>query len=305
MPALSQRSILYAQNFLTSACLVDALLDRCRFEPGDILYEIGPGKGIITERLASRCSHIVAIEKDPHLAEALRCRFDGVTNITIHAGDFLQFHLPDTHYKVFASIPFNITTAIVTRLTTAPCAPDDAYLVVQKEAAGKFLGRPRESLYAVLVKPWFELDVVHRFRRRDFVPTPRVDVVMLRLRKRGPPQALTSCPGRPRRSTLSCHPERGEGSLCPASQTLREARGDTRRHAAWRPLWHPIWGTGMPWNICFSLRLWGRSLDNEFSRPRSARSAQHDEGGQHDSGGEIWQGRGWHDRGKPCHYYTT
>ncbi len=237
MPALSQRSILYAQNFLTSACLVDALLDRCRFEPGDILYEIGPGKGIITERLASRCSHIVAIEKDPHLAEALRCRFDGVPNITIHAGDFLQFHLPDTHYKVFASIPFNITTAIVTRLTTAPCAPDDAYLVVQKEAAGKFLGRPRESLYAVLVKPWFELDVVHRFRRRDFVPTPRVDVVMLRLRKRGPPQAFTSCPGRPRRSTLSCHPERGEGSLCPASQTLREARGDTRRHAAWR--WTP------------------------------------------------------------------
>ena len=61
---------------------------------------------------------------------------------------------------------------------------------------------------------------------------------------------------RPRRSTLSCHPERGEGSLCPASQTLREARGDTRRHAAWRPLWHPVWGTGMPWNICLSERLW-------------------------------------------------
>lgn len=187
MPALPQRSILYAQNFLTSACLVDALLDRCSFAPGDILYEIGPGRGIITDRLASRCSQVVAIEKDPLLAEALRCRFDGIPNITIYEGDFLQFHLPSTHYKVFASIPFNITTAIVTKLTTASCPPDDAYLVVQKEAAGKFLGRPRESLYAVLVKPWFELDVVHRFRRSDFVPAPRVDVVMLRLRKRGPP----------------------------------------------------------------------------------------------------------------------
>ena len=187
MPALSHRSILYTQNFLTSVRLVDALLDRCHFEPGDILYEIGPGRGIITERLASRCSQVVAIEKDPLLARALRCRFDGIPNITIYEGDFLQFHLPSTPYKVFASIPFNITTAIVTKLTTASRAPDDAYLVVQKEAAGKFLGRPRESLYAVLVKPWFELDVVHRFKRSDFVPAPRVDVVMLRLRKRGPP----------------------------------------------------------------------------------------------------------------------
>jgi 23S rRNA (adenine-N6)-dimethyltransferase len=187
MPDLSQRSILYAQNFLTSACLVDALLARCSFDSSDILYEIGPGKGIITDRLASRCSQVVAIEKDAHLVEALRCRFDGVPNIIIYEGDFLQFRLPNTHYKVFASIPFNITTAIVTKLTTALCPPDDAYLVVQKEAADKFLGRPRESLYAVLVKPWFELDVVHRFRRGDFVPAPRVDVVMLRLRKRGPP----------------------------------------------------------------------------------------------------------------------
>jgi 23S rRNA (adenine-N6)-dimethyltransferase len=58
---------------------------------------------------------------------------------------------------------------------------------MQKEAADRFLGKPHESLYSVLLKPWFEVEVVHRFRRRDFVPEPRVDVVMLRLRKRGPP----------------------------------------------------------------------------------------------------------------------
>src|SRR5215469_8320014 len=192
MPAIFRRSILYAQNFLTSSCLVDALLDRCSFESSDILYEIGPGKGIITDRLPSRCSQVVALEKDAHLVEALRSRFDGVPNIIIHESDFLQFRLPNAHYKVFASIPFNITTAIVTKLTTAPCPPDDAYLVVQKEAADKFLGKPRESLYAVLLKPWFELDVVHRFRRSDFLPAPRVDVVMLRLRKRGPPLIIGS-----------------------------------------------------------------------------------------------------------------
>ena len=49
------------------------------------------------------------------------------------------------------------------------------------------LGEARESLRTLLLKPWFEATIVHRFERRDFMPAPRVDVVMLRLRKRGPP----------------------------------------------------------------------------------------------------------------------
>jgi 23S rRNA (adenine-N6)-dimethyltransferase len=187
MPPISQRSVLYAQNFLKNPCLVDHLLDRCNIGACDIVYEIGPGKGIITERLASRCRQVVAIEKDPQLVEVLRHRFAAAPNVTIHESDFLQFRLPTIPYTVFASIPFNITTAIVTKLTMEACPPDDAYLVVQREAAEKFLGKPAESLYAVLMKPWFEPEVVHRFKRSDFVPVPRVDVVMLRLRKRGPP----------------------------------------------------------------------------------------------------------------------
>ena len=69
--------------------------------------------------------------------------------------------MPRKPYKVFANIPFNITTAIVIRLTMAQYPPEDAYLAMQKEAAEKFLGKPHESLYAVLLKPWFEVEMVH------------------------------------------------------------------------------------------------------------------------------------------------
>ncbi|HLJ80339.1 MAG TPA: rRNA adenine N-6-methyltransferase family protein, partial [Ktedonobacterales bacterium] len=55
---------------------------------------------------------------------------------------------------------------------------------------------PHESLRTVLLKPWFQLEVVHHFQRTDFMPAPRVDVVMLRLRKRGPP--LVRCADRQR-----------------------------------------------------------------------------------------------------------
>jgi 23S rRNA (adenine-N6)-dimethyltransferase len=187
MPAIQQKSVLYSQNFLKSSALVRQLLDKCDIHGGDTVYEIGPGKGIITELLAIRCRQVVAIEKDAQLVDTLRSRLIGRTNIRLLQGDFLTYHLPANHYKVFANIPFNITSAIVTHLTQAPVPPDDAYLIMQREAAEKFLGEPRESLYGILLKPRFELELIHRFRRSDFVPAPRVDVVMLRLRKRGPP----------------------------------------------------------------------------------------------------------------------
>lgn len=187
MTAIQSHSIHFAQNFLKSRSLVERLLDRCDIGPDDVVYEIGPGKGIITGCLAQRCRTVVAIEKDPQLACALRSRFSGTASIQIHEGDFLDYALPRRHYKVFANIPFNITSAIVTRLTTAPVPPDDSYLIMQKEAAQKFLGEPRESLYSLLLKPCFALEILHRFKRSDFAPDPRVDVVMLRLCKRGPP----------------------------------------------------------------------------------------------------------------------
>ena len=187
MSSIVQQRSFYAQNFLKDSCLVASLLARCGIGDNDVVYEIGPGKGIITGQLALCCKQVVAIEKDRRLAALLHQQFANWPNVTIHEGDFLDYPLPRKPYKVFANIPFNITTAIVTKLTSAEHSPEDAYLVMQKEAADRFLGRPHESLYSVLLKPWFEVEMVHRFRRRDFAPAPRVDVVMLRLRKRGPP----------------------------------------------------------------------------------------------------------------------
>ncbi|HEY7348757.1 MAG TPA: 23S ribosomal RNA methyltransferase Erm [Ktedonobacterales bacterium] len=186
MSSTCREGVFYAQHFLKDARLVAALLNRCAVGRDDVVYEIGPGKGIITEQLALRCKRVVAIEKDSRLAALLLERFADRPQVTIHAGDFLEYRLPRQPYKVVANIPFNITAAIVARLT-GDHAPEDAYLAMQQEAAAMFLGEPRESLRTLLLKPWFEVELVHRFRRQDFVPEPQVDVVMLRLRKRGPP----------------------------------------------------------------------------------------------------------------------
>jgi 23S rRNA (adenine-N6)-dimethyltransferase len=182
-----QPSISYTQNYLNDERLVATLLEKSSLGNDDIIYEIGPGKGILTGMLARYCKQVIAIEKDVRLAAWLKQKFACQPEVTIRMGDFLQDRLPNEPYKVFANIPFNITSAIVTRLTTTARPPEDAYLTMQKEAAEMYLGKPNEILRAVLIKPWFEVEITYRFRRRDFSPAPRVDVVMLRLRKRGPP----------------------------------------------------------------------------------------------------------------------
>lgn len=186
-PVASRRRIALAQNFIRDRTLIDRLIRRSSLTPEDTVLEVGPGAGAITASLAQRCGHVIAIEKDPNLAARLRRRFGAAEHVSIQHADFLETPLPSGEYKVFANIPFNITTAIVAKLTTGQDPPRDAYLVMQREAAEKFLGAPRESLASLLLKPWFDVSLFYRFHRDDFFPAPGVDVVMLHLHRRHQP----------------------------------------------------------------------------------------------------------------------
>jgi 23S rRNA (adenine-N6)-dimethyltransferase len=187
MQPVSSRSLSLSQNFLTSRAVVDRLLTASSIGTGDLVLDLGAGSGIISERLAHRGCAVVAVEMDPGLAHLLTVRFADEPLVRVYRGDVREMSLPHRPYKVFANIPFDATAAIVDRLTHARCPPEDAYLVMQREAAMRFVGRPRGTLIATLLRPWFEPAIVHRFRRTDFVPAPHVEVVMLRLHKRGPP----------------------------------------------------------------------------------------------------------------------
>jgi 23S rRNA (adenine-N6)-dimethyltransferase len=97
---------------------------------------------------------VVAVEKDGALAARLARRFVENPVVSIVQADFLDVSLPREPFTVFASLPFNATSEIVTRLLGAASPPDELHLVVQREAAERYTGRPRESLVAVLLKPW-------------------------------------------------------------------------------------------------------------------------------------------------------
>lgn len=180
------KQIALAQNFLRSPKLVRALLEVSSIGPDDIVYEIGPGGGIITAELARLARKVVAIEKDPDLARGLCRRFRDLDTVKIAEHDFLRYHISDPEYKIFASIPYNLTAEIVRRILYTPPAPREAYLILQKEAAEKFSGIPRETQFSVLAKAFFEIHILRELRRTDFEPVPRVDSVLLRIKRRQP-----------------------------------------------------------------------------------------------------------------------
>jgi len=178
-----------SQHFLRSRSLAASLIAQAAVTRNDLVVEVGPGRGILTRELARRCREVVAVEFDGGLAEALRARFAGDDRVTIVRSDFLRFRLPDVPYKVLGNIPFNRTAAIVRRLVQADPRPQDAWLVVQREAAERFAGRPcsRETLSSLLLKPWWQIEIARRFRRSDFDPPPSVDAVALWLARRPRP----------------------------------------------------------------------------------------------------------------------
>lgn len=178
------------QNFLQSKKLVSELIEESNICEDDIVIEIGGGKGIITEQLVKRCKRLYVIEYDYDLYKKLKNKFYNIKNIEIIYGDFLEFKLPvEYKYKFFSSIPYNITAAILSKLTSNANPPEEIYIVLQKEAAEKYAGKPynRESMQSLLLKPYFDFEIIRELKRTDFNPVPSVDSVFLHIKKRKRP----------------------------------------------------------------------------------------------------------------------
>jgi 23S rRNA (adenine-N6)-dimethyltransferase len=176
-----------SQNYFKDSSLVAAWMEFCRLSPQDCVLEIGPGKGIITRELLRRCGQVIAVEIDPTLAADLYNRFQPAANLVICQGDFLQTPLPDGPYKVVANVPFSLTSAIVARLTGVANPPQEAFLVLQKQAAEMYLGKPYECMRSILLKPWFEIILLRLFHCDAFTPVPRVEAALLQFHQRRQP----------------------------------------------------------------------------------------------------------------------
>lgn len=184
---VNERKLWQSQNFLRRPEFVAGLVERTDINYSDLVVEIGPGKGVITQQLVKRAGRVIAVEIDPELAASLRIYFQNLANVEIVQADFLRWQLPHEPYKVFSNIPFNMTTDIVRKITEDRNSPQVAYLIMQDKAVFRFMGKPKETQISILIKPWFEIGIVANIDRREFTPVPKINAVLAEFRKREQP----------------------------------------------------------------------------------------------------------------------
>lgn len=177
-----------AQNFITDRKLIERIVRLSGIDKTDTVIEIGTGKGQLTEELCRRGGYVYSVELDRRLYESAGRRLEGISNLKLVCGDFLQYVLPRRGtYKVFANIPYFITTQIIEKLANAPNPAADIWLVMEKGAAKRFLGIGRETEKSLLLKVRWEMGIRYYFRREDFHPMPSVDSVLVRFSRKETP----------------------------------------------------------------------------------------------------------------------
>ena len=181
-----QRLHTYSQNFLRSPALVKELIGHTNIKKTDLVFDIGAGSGVIASVLAQKSARVVAIEIDERLIPKLHENLRAYNNVEVIQADVLQFIFPSEPYKVFANIPFNLSSPIATHLFNASTPPRAAYLIVQEQFARRLIPdkHGRVSQLGKLLATMFDLRIRRRMRPTDFYPRPNVPTVLLEMKYR-------------------------------------------------------------------------------------------------------------------------
>ena len=175
------------QHWLTDRIILSEIAEPANLTTDDVVLEIGPGLGTLTEVLSDSAKLVVAVEFDPELAKDLANK--NIKNVEVLNADFLHFDLSimPKKYKVVANIPYYITAKIVQKLLSDDNKPEVAALLVQKEVAERLAAKPGEmSILSVSAQVFAEMELGVIVPPEFFTPPPKVDsqVVILKPRNR-------------------------------------------------------------------------------------------------------------------------
>jgi 16S rRNA (adenine1518-N6/adenine1519-N6)-dimethyltransferase len=155
----------------------------------DTVIEVGPGLGVMTERLAKLAGRVIAVELDPLFSAVLKVKFTGANNVEIINEDILKTdpaallkNAGTRKYKVVANLPYYITSAVIRHLLEAAVRPALIVLTVQLEVARRITAAPGQmSLLAVSVQFYGRPSIVTRIKAGSFYPVPQVDSAVIRI----------------------------------------------------------------------------------------------------------------------------
>ena len=183
------------QHWLRSESARAAIIKAAKLSPIDVVLEIGPGEGFLTEALLATGAKVVAVEKDARLIAPLTAKFQSaiaIGQLELIPGDILNLkpkpytprlavgQVKPSNWKLIASIPYYLTGAILKKFLAGANQPSRAVLLLQKEVVRRIVARDgRESILSISVKAFGQPKQIKTVPAGAFAPAPKVDSTIL------------------------------------------------------------------------------------------------------------------------------
>jgi 16S rRNA (adenine1518-N6/adenine1519-N6)-dimethyltransferase len=188
----SRRQRRLGQNFLADPNLLETIVGASEVGAEDVVLEVGGGEGALSERLAGRVAHLHVVELDERLREPLEGLRATHPNVGLVWGDALRAPLAaldPAPTAMVSNLPYSIATPLILRTIAELERLRSWTLLVQREIADRLRAEPGSRAYgapSVLVQLACEVELLRAVDRAVFVPRPRVDSALIRLRRIGP-----------------------------------------------------------------------------------------------------------------------
>ncbi len=175
----------YGQHFLMDETVLEDMIDAAEVTKEDVVLEIGPGIGNLTERLLPRAKKVFSVEKDPQFLPVLKSLETKFDNFQYELTDILSFNFNEKlkkhgKYKVVANIPYYITGKIIQLFVRAKFKPQSLTLLVQKQVAQNIVAEPGDlALLGISVQLFGTAKVVQVVPAHKFHPAPKVDSAVI------------------------------------------------------------------------------------------------------------------------------
>lgn len=177
----------YSQNFLVDYDVVKRSVDNLSLSPEDIIVEIGPGLGALTQEILDRGNQVYAYEIDEDMYRSLKEEMKQYSNLHLENVDFLKVDLSflnNQSVKVISNVPYNLTTPIIEKIVTSNIGIKVFEFMVQKEVYDRIKAKTGSKDYSPLniyIEYVGTLSLVMKVNKDKFIPSPNVDSVILKI----------------------------------------------------------------------------------------------------------------------------
>jgi len=189
------------QSFLVDGNVSSWIASQLNVQPDDVVIEVGPGFGALTEHLVGKSRRLILIETDGRLARYLNFKYGSEPGVEVIHADATEYDIRplfrEGSVKLIGNLPYSVGNEILRRFLDAPSPVSTAVVMVQKEVGFRFCSKPRTKPYGVLglmLQHRWDINHLKTVGPKLFFPQPEIDSSIIRFDPRPENELPLHCP---------------------------------------------------------------------------------------------------------------